>query len=423
VFLPIGDDQDHDRTPWVNRALLAANAAVFVLVCLPRPAPATVESWALNPEALRPVQWLTHMFLHGDPIHVLGNLLFLWIFGRLVEERLGSAGYAALYLASGLGAAGLHLAVVRDGGPLLGSSGAISGAIGACLVFCPRAHVKVLYWLFFTAGTSYIALSLWALLWVVEQVFFASQGMGTTAYWAHLGGFITGFSAAWVIRETAARLHPPRGAPIESRDRDPRRPFAAPVDDDAVFLDDAIDAYAVVDLETPPDEAPETGVVARGLPRAQAEAKRRDLGRPAALIADQAANLPPSPRPVDSVSWDDRLVRFRVGLEVIPLPWTSASLVVHAELGTERFLDVLVSRSSAFRVAARPGMLLTKVDPARRQEESSTLDELATSFEQRRGTPCAGGRFKDAAAYADYVFRAWHLARAGRPVGRIKAKA
>ena len=421
MFLPIGDDQDHERTPWVNRALLAANAVVFLVACLPRPTRPIVERYALNPGAFQPFQLLTHLFLHGDAIHLLGNLLFLWIFGRLVEERLGSAGYAGLYLAAGLGAVGLH--VLADGrpGPLLGSSGAISGAIGACLVFCPRAQVKVLYWFFFTGGTALLGITLWALLWVVEQVFFASQGMGSTAYWAHLGGFGTGYILAWGIREIAARRLRTREAPLEPRIS--RRPFATAADDDAAFLDDSIDAYAVVCLEDPPPGVPASGVVARRLPRAEAEARRKELGTPAALIADQPANHLPPPRPVESASWDDRMLRVRMGPDMVPLPWMSAGLVVDAELGTERFLDVYVSRTTAFRVPARPGVILTQVDPARRTEEGATLESLAKAFEARRGAPCAGGRFADAASFDDYVFRAWHLSRAGKPVHRTGATA
>ncbi len=419
MFLPIGDDQEHERTPWVNRVLLAANVVVFLLACLPNPSKPVLARYALNPGAFEPLQLLTHLFLHGDAIHLLGNLLFLWIFGRLVEERLGSPGYAGLYFASGLGAVGLH--VLAQPGPayLLGSSGAISGAIGACLVFCPRAHVKVLYWFFFTGGTALLGITLWALLWVVEQVFFASRGMGSTAYWAHLGGFGTGFSLAWVIREVAARRLKPREAPLEPRVS--RRSFSTTADDDAVFLDDSIDAYAVVCLESPSAGAPASGVLARGLPRAEAESRRKEWGAAAALIADQAANFPSTPRPVDSVSWDDRLVRFRVGPDMVPVPWTAAGLVVVADLGTERFLDVYVSRTSAFRIPARPGVSLTQVDPARRTEEASTVDGLAKAFEMRRGAACAGGRFADAASFEDYVFRAWHLSRAGKPVHRVEA--
>lgn len=418
MFIPIGDDQEHERTPWVNRALLAANAVVFVLACLPHPSPRVIADFALNPAALRPVQFLTHLFLHVDLWHVAGNLVFLWTFGRLVEERLGSPGHAALYLFSGLGSAALHLIAEPDPAPALGASGAVAGMIGACLVFCPRARVKVLYW-FFIVGVAEVALSLWALLWVASQVLMAGLGRGATAYWGHLGGFATGYATAWILREIAARRIKPRGAPLEPREREVRRPFQAGEDDDAVFLDDTIDAFAVVYLEAPPEGAPKSGVLARRLPRADADAKRRELGVPAALIADQPANDPPAVKEVESASWDERLIRFRTGPDVVPLPWTAPCLVIEAAIGDARFLDVYVTRSAAYRLPGRPGIGLTRVDPARRQEEASTLEGLARVFEERRGAPCAGGRFEDPGQYADYVFRAWHLARAGRPVNRV----
>ena len=412
MFLPIGDDQEHERTHWVNRALLAANVAAFILA-----SPRAVRELALTPDALHPIQFFTHLFLHGGLWHVAGNMVFLWTFGRLVEERLGSPGYAGLYLLCGLGSAGLHLLAERNPAPVIGASGAVAGMIGACLVFCPRAHVKVLYW-FFIVGVVQVAITLWALLWVASQILLMGMGDGGTAYWGHLGGFGTGFAAAWVIREIAARRIRRRGPPLEPRERETRRPFRLTEDDEPVFLDDSIDAFAVVYLDAPPEGAPRTGVLARRLPRAEADLRRRALGTSAALIADQPANDPPVPQPVDSASWDERMIRFRVGVEVVPLPWSSIGLVVDAALGTERFLDVFVSRTRTYRVPARLGVGLTRVDPTGRQEETVTLEELAKDFEERRGTSRAGGRFDDPGQYADYVFRAWHLARAGRAVNR-----
>lgn len=415
MFLPIGDDQDHDVVPWVNRGLLAANALVFVLACLPHPSPGVIADYALNPADLRPLQFLTHMFLHADLFHVAFNLVFLWTFGRLVEERLGSSGYAGLYLLSGLGSAGLHLLAERSPAPALGASGAVAGAIGAALVFCPRARVKVLYWFIFV-GVAHVAVSLWALLWVASQVFFAALGRGSTAYWGHLGGFATGFATAWIVREFAARRLQARGKPLESREL--RRPFQPAEDDDLVLLDESIDAFAVVYLDAPPSGAPRSGVLARGLPRAEADVRRRELGPAAALIADQSANHPAAPRPVDSASWDERGLRLRAGADVVPFPWSAARLVVEASVGAERVLDVYLSRTAAFRVAARLGVALTRVDPLRRQEEVSSFEALVKSFEERQGGPLPGGAFEDAGALADYAFRAWHLARAGRRVPR-----
>ena len=415
MFLPIGDDQEHERTPWVNRALLAANGAVFLLACVPEPSRRLIESYALNPAALHPVQFLTHLFLHAGLWHVAGNLVFLWTFGRLVEERLGSLGYLGLYLLSGLGSAALHLLAEKNPAPAIGASGAVAGMIGACLVFCPRAHVKVLYWFFFV-GVVQVAISLWGLLWLASQILLAGLDKGATAYWGHLGGFGAGYAAAWILREVAARRIRPRGPPLEPRERETRRPFQLAEQDEPVFLDDAVDAFAVVYLDKPPEGAPRSGVLARRLPRAEAETRRKELGTSAALIADQPANDPPPATPVDSASWDDRMIRLRVGVDVVPLPWRSIGLVVDARLGAERFLDVFVSRTAAYRVPARPGVGLTRVDPARRQEEASSLDGLARAFEERRGAPCAGGSFDDPGQHADYVFRAWHLARAGRAV-------
>ncbi|HEX7900976.1 MAG TPA: rhomboid family intramembrane serine protease [Planctomycetota bacterium] len=414
MFIPIGDDQDHDRTPWATRALLAANLVVFAL-CLPRPSDRVLLAYALNAHDLRPLQFFTHLFLHADLWHVAGNMVFLWTFGRLVEERLGSFGYAAFYLVCGLGSAVLHLVAEKDAGLSFGASGAVAGMMGACLVFCPRAHIKLLYWFFFI-GVAHVAIYVWSLIYIATQVLFAGFGRGSTAYWGHIGGFIVGYGAAWILREVAARRIRPRGPPLEPRERETRRPFQLAEEDEPVFLDDAVDAFAVVCLEKPPEGAPRSGVLARRLPRAEAEARRKELGTSAALIADQPANDPPPPKPVDAASWDDRMIRFRVGIDVVPLPWKSIGLVVDATLGAERFLDVFVSRTTAYRVPARPGVGLTRVDPARRQEEASTLDGLAKAFEERRGAPCAGGSFDDPGQHADYVFRAWHLARAGRAV-------
>jgi membrane associated rhomboid family serine protease len=417
VFLPIGDDQDHDHPPWATRVLIAANVIAFLLFCMPHPKPGILERYALHPGDPDPVQLISHMFLHGSLIHLLGNLLFLWIFGRLVEERLGWAGWAGFYFLSGLGSAATDLIVGAHGDiPSIGSSGAVSGAIGAVLVFCPRANIKVVYW-FFLVGTAMVPVAFWVLLWIVEQAFFASQDIGNVNYWAHLGGFATGFAAAWTAREVAARLRRPREAPLEPRGGPERRPFGGPADDE-LPLDDAVDAYALVYLGAPAADADErarrTGVLLRGRPRAEAEERRRSLGGTVALVADQAANHPAEPKPADSLSWDDRSLRVRVGTEAVPVAWSAPRLVVLAELGGERWIDVFLSRTAAYRIAARPGVALTRVDPKQRQEQSATLDDLAKAFEERRGFPSAGGRFDDVAQYADYLFRAWNLARAGR---------
>ncbi len=460
-MLPIGDDQDHERAPVVNGVLLGANAVAFVVFCLPHPRPGVLEAGGLVPADLDPVTLLTHMFLHANLFHLLGNMIFLWIFGRLAEERLGHSGYALFYLVSGLAAAFLHVATAEDPSvPLIGSSGAVSGAIGACIVFCPRANVKMLFW-FLMVGTFMIPVTLWALLWFVEQAYFASRGMGGTSYYAHLGGFAAGAAIAWLTALLARFLRPRRAAPLEPRDAaslmEPRRAFGPVADDaDPAFLDDSIDAYAVVTLE---DAVPEAlkiaglaaaatgsaaeavaarlqatrGVVLRNVPRAAAEQARRQLqaeGIGVALVADQPANHPPAPAIIDAASWDDRVLRLRIGNQVVTVSWPSPFLAVAARAGGPAFVDLFLTRKTAYRVQRRPGVALTRVDARRRSEEAVDLSGLARDLERLRGG--AGNdegvrllaqrgeeavpAYSDASSYDDYLFRTYHLARAGNPV-------
>jgi membrane associated rhomboid family serine protease len=429
-MLPIGDDQDHDRAPIVNYALIALNALAFVAFCLPEPRPRVMELGALLASDVRPLTLFSHMFLHANLFHLLGNLLFLWIFGRLAEEYFGRAAYAAAYVLSGLGAAGLHLLTVRHPEVrAIGSSGAVSGAIGACLVFCPRANVRLLWW-FFMVGTWMIPISLWALLWFVEQVYFASAGFAYGGgYYAHIGGFAAGAVLAWLWRDLAVRLRGPRRAPLESRDTaQPRRSFEPfPDDADAAFLDESIDAYAVVTLEDCGRHP--RGVAARALPREKADALRRELqaaGVPAALIADQAANHPAAPQSVDAASWDDRVLRLRVGTQVVPVPWSAGFLALAADVEGETFVDLVLGRESAFRI--RRAASLTRIDVRRRREEAADLAGLARDLEARRSggndegvrALASGGAAPSAsrAEFDDHVFRTYHLAKSGKAIRR-----
>src|SRR6185436_19095698 len=172
MFIPIGDDNPTERTPYVNYALIAANVAAFLVFCLgPVDDPGLIR-WTMIPSRLEWPTLFTSMFLHAGWLHLIGNMLFLWIFGDNVEDRLGHVGYTVFYLVSGLAASAAHiLSNPASDLPTLGASGAISGVLGAYIVFYPRAHVKTFIWLgIFFADVVRTPAFLWIGLWIGQQI-------------------------------------------------------------------------------------------------------------------------------------------------------------------------------------------------------------------------------------------------------------
>ncbi len=152
---------------------------------------------------------LFSMFLHGSWLHLLGNVLFLWIFGNNVEDRLGPVGFVIFYLLGGTAAAALHiLADTSDTTPVIGASGAIAAVMGAYLVWYPRARVTVILlplWFFPFVVPAAVVLVLWFLM-----QFFTSPDEGV-AWLAHVGGFAFGALAALPFRGA------PRPRPVSTR--------------------------------------------------------------------------------------------------------------------------------------------------------------------------------------------------------------
>lgn len=151
---------------------------------------------------------VTSMFLHGGWIHLGGNMLYLWIFGDNVEDRMGHGRYLVFYLACGLAATAAHIfANPASKVPSLGASGAIAGVLGAYILLYPKARVAALLPLgFFTQVIQLPAL--FFLGWWFVQQFFAgvlslgvrSAQTGGVAWWAHIGGFVAGAALVWVFR-------------------------------------------------------------------------------------------------------------------------------------------------------------------------------------------------------------------------------
>jgi membrane associated rhomboid family serine protease len=159
---------------------------------------------------------LTSMFLHGGWLHLIGNMLYLWIFGNNIEDRFGSLGFVAFYVIGGAVAALAQVAIdPMSEVPLVGASGAISAVLGAYLVFFPHARVLTLVFLGFfyqlLQVPALLVLGFWFILQLIDGVatLGASTAAGGVAFFAHIGGFVAGFVVAIVVR--AIRPAPPRG--------------------------------------------------------------------------------------------------------------------------------------------------------------------------------------------------------------------
>jgi membrane associated rhomboid family serine protease len=151
--------------------------------------------------------WLTlfsSMFMHGSWLHLLGNMLYLWIFGDNVEDAMGKARYLAFYLICGVTASLAQILVDSDSQiPSLGASGAISGVLGAYLVLYPRRRVRVLLLRYITYMPAIAVIGMWILLQFISGVGQVAQTeqTGGVAYAAHVGGFLAGVVLVWFFRQ------------------------------------------------------------------------------------------------------------------------------------------------------------------------------------------------------------------------------
>jgi len=161
------------------------------------------------------VTLFTSMFIHGDWMHFIGNMLFLWVFGDNVEDRFGHFRYLLFYLLAGVAASGLQ--IVTDTAseiPTIGASGAIAGVLGAYLLLYPYSKVNTLVIFFFITVIkipAYFLLGFWFMLQFFEGV--GSLGMtgGGIAYWAHIGGFLTGMAVVVIYKLFKGEPLWPRG--------------------------------------------------------------------------------------------------------------------------------------------------------------------------------------------------------------------
>src|ERR1700751_2162116 len=232
-MLPLSDGLPARRFPVVTVVLIVANFAVWLFYELPDLNaaifhasfyPCTIDNACHGPEPWG-VSWITAMFLHGGWDHILGNMLFLAIFGKNVEDALGSLWYLVFYFAGGFVAMMTQTAMTllfsnaqAAQVPELGASGAIAAVLGAYFVLYPRSRVRTyIFPVFLIRIPAWVFLGLWFLYQLVEAnfgLFNASANGGGVAFFAHVGGFVFGL----VITAILVRLGrvAPAGQSVES---------------------------------------------------------------------------------------------------------------------------------------------------------------------------------------------------------------
>ena len=212
-MIPIRDEIPTRRVPVVNYLLITVNILVFVLMWLAGSSEeAVVYQFAMIPSNFTNgvdlgdvTDIFTSMFMHAGFAHIAGNMLYLWIFGDNVEDRLGHAGYLAFYLVGGVVASLAHL-LTNPGSqiPTVGASGAIAAVLGAYLVLFPQSRIVTFIPLgFFTRLTvvpAIIVLGFWFILQLFSGVLsVGGPDVGGVAFWAHIGGFVAGVVMAKLL--------------------------------------------------------------------------------------------------------------------------------------------------------------------------------------------------------------------------------
>jgi membrane associated rhomboid family serine protease len=201
MLIPLRSSQRVYALAKVTATLIAVNMAVFLYqVALP-PAELNdfVMRWGIVPDRLQLVSLVTSMFLHGGWMHILGNMLFLWVFGRNVEDLIGGTRFLALYLTCGVAAAIVQvISNPSSPVPTIGASGAIAGIMGAYLIKLPQTRINTLF--FFIFVTTFEIPAPWLLLyWFgiqflngIGSLTVADYSGGGVAWFAHVGGFLAG---------------------------------------------------------------------------------------------------------------------------------------------------------------------------------------------------------------------------------------
>ena len=212
-MIPLRDTTKPTLIPFVNISLITINICVFIYgQLLIENTYSFILTYGLIPKDVfapsvemsdRVYPFFSSMFLHGGWLHLIGNTLFLYIFGANVESRMGHVKYIMFYVICGLAAAAFQIITSLNSGiPVIGASGAISGILGAYITFFPRSKILTVVPIFFFIKLIYIPASIFIFVWFIIQFISGVGSLGTPqdtggiAFWAHIGGFVTGLILA-----------------------------------------------------------------------------------------------------------------------------------------------------------------------------------------------------------------------------------
>ena len=207
-MIPLRDVIPSRTTPFVTITLIVLNTLVFLYeqTLGEYPFRVFVATWGLIPAEFDVLTMVTSMFVHGGWAHFLGNMLYLWIFGDNVEDRVGHGRYIVFYLGCGAVAAVVQSLFNPDSQiPMIGASGAISGVLGAYIVMFPHSRVLTLVPIFivieFVEIPAFVLLGIWFLMQLVSGVgSLGMQDVGGVAFWAHAAGFVAGLALIGVFK-------------------------------------------------------------------------------------------------------------------------------------------------------------------------------------------------------------------------------
>jgi len=219
-MFPVSDaDHKVQHFPFINVFLIVANVLVFIAQLTTPDQEAFIYQYALISAQINFSDWntlfpfITSMFLHGGFLHIIGNMVFLWVFGDNVEDVFGHIGYLLIYLVSGIaGSLAQYLLSPGSTIPMLGASGAVAGALGAYFVLFPhhriRAFIFIPPFITMTTVSAGLMLGYWIFLQVISSLGVLSIGAGEqggVAYLAHLGGFAVGYVFALLVPKKPAQ--------------------------------------------------------------------------------------------------------------------------------------------------------------------------------------------------------------------------